>query len=115
MKRTIKLYRVTTTYVDPYARDYWSTRPATNELHPATGLPYDEWTDGGAVEFVLPEGVAYDEDMGMLYDEREGRYLEIHEKRGEPYVLVYRDTKGITNTGSAIDKQGLFEIVLKRA
>lgn len=113
--RTIKLYRITTTYADPYARDRWSTTPATNEVHPETGLEYDEVADGGPVAFELPEGVGYDEDMGMLYDEREGRYLELLEKRGEPYVLVYRKAKGVTNTGNVVDETRLFEVTLKRA
>lgn len=113
--RTINLYRITTTYADPYARDRWSTTPATNEVHPDTGLEYDELTDGGPVAFELPDGVAYDEDMGMLYDEREGRYLELLEKRGEPYVLVYRKAMGVTNTGNRIENTVLREVTLKRA
>ena len=86
----IKLYRITPTYADAYKPDYWATHPVA-EIHPATGLPYDDWTSEGPYEFELPEGVAYDEDMGMFYDEHEGRYLDIHDKHGEPAVWINGD------------------------
>ena len=86
----IKLYRITPTYADAYKPDYWATHPVA-ETHPATGLPYDDWTSEGPYEFELPDGVAYDEDMGMLYDEHEGRYLDIHDKHGEPAVWINDD------------------------
>lgn len=52
---TVKLYRITTTYNTSF-NDYWSLVPASNEIHPS-GLSFDEYTDGGAVEFELPEGL----------------------------------------------------------
>lgn len=88
--RTIRLYKITTTYADPYARDYWSTCPASNEVHPATGLPYDTWTDAEDAEFVLPDGIDVDSDeSGMLYDTRSGMLLEIKmDRSGEPRIWV---------------------------
>lgn len=57
MRNRVRLYRITTVYVDPYRRDRWSLVPASDEVHPDTGLRYEDVEDGGPVEFVLPEGV----------------------------------------------------------
>lgn len=88
----IKLYRITTVYVDPYFRDYWSVTKASNETHPDTGYEFERFADGGAVEFWLPDylEMAYWEDgspMGII-DVDGNRILEIDDSRnGEPLIL----------------------------
>ena len=88
----VKLYRITTVYVDPYRRDYWSMMPAQEGTHPATGYRYEDLTDGGPVEFWLPDGLTVEETrMGdvAIYDEK-GTHLEIVDAHnGEP--MVYAD------------------------
>lgn len=115
MPRKISLYRIEPTYAGSVLLPYWSTSPACNATDPDTGLEYDEWTDGGPVEFVLPDHVSFDDEMGMLYDERDGQYLRINELGGEPSVCIPLPTTSVTNTGDTIETEGLFNVVLKRA
>ena len=86
----VKLYRITPTYADAYKPDYWATHPVA-ETHPATGLPYDDWTSDGPYEFELPDRIGVDDESGMLYDKKSGTLLDIHDKHGEPAVWINDD------------------------
>lgn len=91
-KQIIKLYKIESTYSDPYFKSYWSLRPSDdhNATHGATGLKHDDYTDDGPIEFVLPDGYEIGETVTgevAVFDDR-GSHASVETLHGKPYLLT---------------------------
>ena len=105
---TVNLYRITTTYADPYFNDFWSLSPASR----------DDLEDGGPVEFALPEGIEVGicdaSGLPELYDEKMGHIVIQDAYNGEPLIVAPFKVKGKTLVGNEIETVTYESVVLRR-